>query len=55
MGEPFDESCFERDPLDGVIHMVRKQAEVGVDVPSDGEYGKSSGWATYGSGFPASN
>ena len=26
--------------------MVRKQAEVGIDIPSDGEFGKSS-WATY--------
>src|SRR5262249_51560525 len=46
MGEPFDDSRFERDLLDGVKQVVRRQAEVGVDVPSDGEYGKSS-WMGY--------
>ena len=29
-----------------VAEVVRKQAEVGIDIPSDGEFGKRS-WATY--------
>jgi 5-methyltetrahydropteroyltriglutamate--homocysteine methyltransferase len=46
MGEPFDRSALARDLRTGVAQVVRKQAEVGIDVPSDGEYGKSS-WMGY--------
>ena len=31
---------------DGVADVVRKQAEIGLDVPSDGEFGKL-GWNNY--------
>ncbi len=46
MGEPVDENAFAKDLRNGVAQVVRKQAEVGIDVPSDGEYGKSS-WMGY--------
>ena len=46
MGEPFDEDILAKHLRTGVAQVVRKQAEVGVDVPSDGEYGKSS-WMGY--------
>lgn len=46
MGEPFDEDTLAKHLRTGVAQVVRKQAEVGVDVPSDGEYGKSS-WMGY--------
>ena len=46
MGEPFDEDILSKHLRTGVAQVVRKQAEVGVDVPSDGEYGKSS-WMGY--------
>jgi 5-methyltetrahydropteroyltriglutamate--homocysteine methyltransferase len=46
MGEVFDRDSFARDLRNGVRQVVKKQEEVGVDVPSDGEFGKSS-WMGY--------
>jgi 5-methyltetrahydropteroyltriglutamate--homocysteine methyltransferase len=43
---PYDEAVFARQVRDGVQQVVRKQAEVGVDIPSDGEYSKP-GFAQY--------
>jgi 5-methyltetrahydropteroyltriglutamate--homocysteine methyltransferase len=40
-GRPFDEAEFQRRVLAGVRDVVRKQSEVGIDVPSDGEYSKT--------------
>jgi 5-methyltetrahydropteroyltriglutamate--homocysteine methyltransferase len=45
-GEPYDEEEHERLLLSAVDDVVRKQAEVGIDVIDDGEMGKSS-WITY--------
>jgi 5-methyltetrahydropteroyltriglutamate--homocysteine methyltransferase len=44
--EPFDESAFEHELDHAVQGVVKKQVEVGIDVPSDGEYGKR-GWTQY--------
>lgn len=41
-GLPYDVAKFEADVARGVKEVVRKQAEVGIDVPSDGEYSKPS-------------
>ncbi|MBV9355823.1 MAG: methionine synthase [Chloroflexi bacterium] len=38
--EPYDEAQFARDVQDGIHEVVRKQAEIGIDIPSDGEYGR---------------
>lgn len=46
MGEAFDEEAFAKNLHSGVAQVVGKQAEVGIDVPSDGEFGKSS-WMGY--------
>jgi 5-methyltetrahydropteroyltriglutamate--homocysteine methyltransferase len=46
-GEPYDKSAFEACLADSVIEAVRLQAETGIDVVSDGEYGKSGTWAFY--------
>jgi len=46
MGEVFDRDSFARDLRNGVRQVVEKQEEVGIDVPSDGEFGKSS-WMGY--------
>ena len=43
---PYDEQAFAQSLHTGVAEVVRKQAEVGVDVVSDGEYGKR-GWTQY--------
>jgi 5-methyltetrahydropteroyltriglutamate--homocysteine methyltransferase len=47
-GDPFDAN-LERLVKDSVDEVVRLQAENGVDVVNDGEYGKSS-WQTYARG-----
>lgn len=46
LGQPFDEAAFERILGPAVADVVRKQAEVGVDIPSDGEFGKTM-WTQY--------
>jgi 5-methyltetrahydropteroyltriglutamate--homocysteine methyltransferase len=46
LGQPIDENAFERILGPAVADVVRKQAEVGVDVPSDGEFGKTM-WTQY--------
>src|SRR6516162_11629040 len=46
VGEAFDGDAFAQDLRSGVEQVVRKQREVGIDVPSDGELGKSS-WMGY--------
>jgi 5-methyltetrahydropteroyltriglutamate--homocysteine methyltransferase len=45
-GEPFDEEAFRRELTKGVREVVQKQREAGIDVPSDGEFGKI-GWNNY--------
>jgi 5-methyltetrahydropteroyltriglutamate--homocysteine methyltransferase len=44
-GLPDDE--FEPALRDAVQEVVRKQVEVGIDVVSDGEFGKIGGWEQY--------
>jgi 5-methyltetrahydropteroyltriglutamate--homocysteine methyltransferase len=41
-GKPVDEAAFGTLVRDSVKEVVRKQAEVGIDIPSDGEYSKPS-------------
>src|SRR5580704_12475736 len=43
----YDKSAFEACLTDSVVEAVRLQAEAGIDVVSDGEYGKSVNWAFY--------
>jgi len=42
LGEPVDEAQFQRDVRQGVADVVAKQAEIGIDIPSDGEISKPS-------------
>ena len=44
---PYDEAAYRRTLADTVKEVVRQQAEVGIDVPSDGEFGKSISWSQY--------
>jgi 5-methyltetrahydropteroyltriglutamate--homocysteine methyltransferase len=46
-GKPYDEAAYGKCLTDSVAAVVRKQAEVGVDVVSDGEFGKSISWSQY--------
>jgi 5-methyltetrahydropteroyltriglutamate--homocysteine methyltransferase len=46
-GEPFDKAAYAKCLKDSVAQVVRKQADVGIDVISDGEFGKAISWAQY--------
>jgi len=46
-GKPYDETAYQKCLTDSVAEVVRQQADVGIDVPSDGEFGKSISWAQY--------
>jgi 5-methyltetrahydropteroyltriglutamate--homocysteine methyltransferase len=42
-GETTDERVFQEKLRDAVAEVVRRQRELGIDVPGDGEFGKSMG------------
>ena len=45
--EPYDEAAYRGTLADSVKAVVKQQAEVGIDVPSDGEFGKAISWSQY--------
>jgi 5-methyltetrahydropteroyltriglutamate--homocysteine methyltransferase len=46
-GKPYDEAGYQKCLTETVAEVVRRQADAGIDVPSDGEFGKSISWAQY--------
>jgi 5-methyltetrahydropteroyltriglutamate--homocysteine methyltransferase len=46
-GKPYDEKAYNKCLSASVAEVVRQQADAGIDVPSDGEFGKSISWAQY--------
>jgi 5-methyltetrahydropteroyltriglutamate--homocysteine methyltransferase len=46
-GKSYDTAAYARCLTDSVAAVVRKQAETGIDVVSDGEFGKSISWSQY--------
>ena len=46
-GRPYDAAASETCLASSVADVVREQAKVGVDVVSDGEFGKSISWSQY--------
>src|SRR5712691_5948796 len=40
LNRPHDREKFATDVRKGILEVVRKQAEIGIDIPSDGEYGR---------------
>jgi 5-methyltetrahydropteroyltriglutamate--homocysteine methyltransferase len=46
-GKPYDETAYRKCLTDSVAAVVKRQAEAGIDVVSDGEFGKSISWAQY--------
>jgi 5-methyltetrahydropteroyltriglutamate--homocysteine methyltransferase len=46
-GKPYDEAAYRSCLTDAVADVVRKQAQVGLDIVSDGEFGKSISWSQY--------
>ena len=40
-GQPYDEHAYAQCLASSVREIVQRQAAAGIDVPSDGEFGKS--------------
>ncbi|HEY5898797.1 MAG TPA: cobalamin-independent methionine synthase II family protein [Burkholderiales bacterium] len=45
--QPYDEQAYQRCLAESVQDVVKRQAQVGIDLPSDGEFGKSISWSQY--------
>src|SRR5436305_1317657 len=46
-GRPFDQEAYAACLKDAVADVVHKQAKIGIDLVSDGEFGKAISWAQY--------
>ncbi|HEX8828497.1 MAG TPA: cobalamin-independent methionine synthase II family protein, partial [Xanthobacteraceae bacterium] len=46
-GKSYDAAAYQKCLRESVAEVVHKQTEVGVDVVSDGEFGKSISWSQY--------
>jgi 5-methyltetrahydropteroyltriglutamate--homocysteine methyltransferase len=46
-GRPFDQEAYAACLKAAVAEVVHKQAKIGIDVVSDGEFGKAISWAQY--------
>jgi 5-methyltetrahydropteroyltriglutamate--homocysteine methyltransferase len=46
-GKAFDRAAYAKCLREAVAEIVRRQADVGIDVISDGEFGKAISWAQY--------
>src|SRR6478735_1467874 len=46
-GKSYDEKAYQTCLTESVGNVVREQAQAGIDVVSDGEFGKSISWAQY--------
>jgi 5-methyltetrahydropteroyltriglutamate--homocysteine methyltransferase len=46
-GEPYEEAAYARLLASSVADVVRRQADTGIDVVSDGEFGKTMSWSRY--------
>src|SRR5665647_1724733 len=46
-GNPYDTRSYEKCLTESVAAIVREQAQAGIDVVSDGEFGKSISWSQY--------
>jgi len=42
-GEPYDQEAYDRRLREATIEVVKRQAELGIDIPNDGEYGHTMG------------
>ena len=46
-GESIDQQAFDRTLADAVHDVVARQVTAGIDIPNDGEFGKSTSWSLY--------
>jgi 5-methyltetrahydropteroyltriglutamate--homocysteine methyltransferase len=44
-GKGFDEAAYQATLTSSVAKIVRQQADAGIDVVSDGEFGKGISWS----------
>src|SRR5215471_12335839 len=47
VGTPVSQPAYEACLTRSVGNIVRQQAEIGIDIISDGEFGKSISWSQY--------
>src|SRR5256885_8839929 len=45
--QPYDEQAYQDCLRNSVSEIVGRQASIGIDAPSDGEFGKSISWSQY--------
>jgi 5-methyltetrahydropteroyltriglutamate--homocysteine methyltransferase len=46
-GQPYDQGMYQRELSKAVTEIVRQQRDAGIDIPSDGEFGKAISWSQY--------
>ena len=46
-GQPYDQRAYAACLASSVAEVVREQAAAGIDIPSDGEFGKGISWSQY--------
>jgi 5-methyltetrahydropteroyltriglutamate--homocysteine methyltransferase len=46
-GQPYDDAGYRKCLADSVGEIVQQQKAAGIDVPSDGEFGKGISWSQY--------
>ncbi len=46
-GQPYDQTAYEKCLKQSIDDVVSRQADIGVDVVSDGEFGKAISWNQY--------
>ena len=46
-GESYDAGAYSERLKTAVADVVRQQAEIGIDIVSDGEFGKTQTWSRY--------
>ena len=46
-GKPVDQGTFDHTLKDSVGDVVKRQVQAGIDIPNDGEFGKSTSWSLY--------
>jgi 5-methyltetrahydropteroyltriglutamate--homocysteine methyltransferase len=46
--QAIDEQAYQKCLRDSVSDVVKRQIQAGIDIPNDGEFGKSTSWSLYG-------
>jgi len=46
-GKPVDEAAHQKKLGEEVTQVIKQQKDAGIDIPSDGEFGKGISWSQY--------